>query len=126
MIQTFVKQLYQELDLKTPIVNDGGAFSLKLGDDVVITMSDLEQGFNLYCRIAPCAAQRREGLVAYAMHGNLFGQGTHGAVLGLSEDGNLLTLTKSVDWGADYREFRDTLEDFINIVDFWRAEATKK
>lgn len=57
------------------------------------------------------------------MLGNLFGQGTHKAVLGLTEDGNMLTLFKVVEYNIDYKQFRDALEDFINSVDFWREEA---
>ena len=59
------------------------------------------------------------------LHGNLFGIGTRGAVLGASIDGNLLTLSKEVEYTPDYKEFKDLVEDFINMVDYWREEALK-
>ncbi len=57
------------------------------------------------------------------MEANLFGIGTRGAAIGLNEDGNVLTLSLELDYNSSYQEFKEKLEDFISVMDFWRKEA---
>ena len=64
----------------------------------------------------PAKTKRRRVLNQFRCSAILFGQGTKGAVLGLSEDGSQLTLTQDIDYNAEYKEFRDTLEDFASIL----------
>lgn len=57
------------------------------------------------------------------MKANLFGQGTLGAALGLEPEQNLLTLSLELPYDMDYRHFKESVEDFTNIVDYWKVEV---
>jgi len=56
------------------------------------------------------------------LRGNLFGQTTKGAYLGLDESGSKVTVQLYHPGEASYRVFLDGLEDFVNVVDFWKGE----
>jgi hypothetical protein len=57
------------------------------------------------------------------LEANLFGRGTRNAIIGLTEDGKLLTLSAELDYNSTYKEFKEKLEDFVTILDYWRKEA---
>lgn len=124
MLDNFMKEFGKELELEGSLATETpGVYAFKLEEEVTITLTSLPQGFSLSCALAACPKTNREAFFTQTMLANLFGQGTRGGVLGLSEDGNMLTLSKVVDYTADYKDFRDTVEDFINIVDYWRHET---
>lgn len=126
MLQQFIPKLVQELELgnlslasETP-----GVYVLPLDDDLAIQMSDLpNDGFMLKCNIAPYPQEKEELFVTQAMLANLFGQGTRGAILGLNLEGTQVTLTHIFDYPAEYKDFKNTIEDFINTIDYWKEEA---
>lgn len=124
MLDQFIQQLSKELELDEPLRSDApGVFAMPIEDDLTIMISSLPQGFSLSCGIASCPKSNEGSFYERILLADLFGQGTKGGVLGLNEDGNLLTLVHQIEYNTDYKTFRDTLEDFINTVDFWRAEA---
>jgi hypothetical protein len=57
------------------------------------------------------------------MTGNLFGKETLGATLGLTSDGQLMTLSRVVNNRVDYPEFKAILEDFYHVINCWREQA---
>lgn len=126
MLKQFVPQLVKDLELgdmslasETP-----GSYVLPLKDNLSIQMTELpSQGFILKCAFAPSPKEKEELFYTQAMLANLFGQGTHEGILGLNGEGTQLTLTRVVDYQADYKEFKEILEDFINTIDLWREEA---
>ncbi len=127
MLETFMQQFVQELELDQSIaIATAGAYTIPLEEDVKIAITALPQGFSLNCNVIACPTTNKELFLTKVLHGNLFGQGTHHAVLGLNENGNLLTLSRVIDYNVDYKDFREALEDFINTVDFWRQESVVK
>jgi hypothetical protein len=124
MITEFIEELSKELEGRIP-KDDSGNYKLPLEEGVNIMMTSLPKGFSFFCSFAQTPKTNRDALLTSMLHGNLFGQGTRGAVLAISEDGNRLILSKIVDHATDYKEFKETLEDFINMVDYWRSEALK-
>lgn len=121
MIEKLAKEF--ELDGKSLASEVPGAYALPLEEGLTIMISEISNGFQLKCSVAPYPKAREEEFLTQAMLANLFGQGTMGAALGLTMDGNTLTLTLPVDYPVDYKEFREIVEDFINSVDFWHEEA---
>lgn len=121
-VQTLTKDLELEGSLATQVP---GVFQFPLDEDLRIEMSEKPPGFRLFCTLCPVPKGKEEELYSRCLLGNLFGQGTKGAILGLNEDGSQLTLAQDVDYHAEYKEFKDILEDFINSVDYWREEAQK-
>ena len=126
MLEPFIQQLTKEMELEGSLATQmGGVYAMPLEENLVITITDRPPGFNLSCPLGALPKQNEEACLTRLMLGNLFGQGTKGAVLGLNSEGSLLTLTQTIDYTIKYKDFRDILEDFINTVDYWVAEMRK-
>ena len=127
MLKDFIPKLVKDLDLGDATLESGmpGIYTLPLDEGLAIHINEIpnEGGVLFKCAVAPFPKVREDVFSTNAMLANLFGQGTRGAVLGLSLDGNTLTLSRAIDYHIDYKEFKEILEEFINTVDFWRAEA---
>lgn len=127
MLQSFIPKLV--LDMELGDVNLGseipGTYSLPLDEGLSVEMTDIPAGYILKSKIAPYPKAQEDLFLTQAMLGNLFGQGTKGAILGINPEGTAITLTMVVDFPVDYKGFRESLEDFINVMDFWHEEAEK-
>lgn len=121
-----MKHLAEDLEIGEFLTAQAdGSYKLPLEEDLEIDITSLSKGYYLFCNLAPCPKQNQERFYSEALLGNLFGQGTHGAVLGLSDDGNRLVLSRVIDDSIGYKEFKDALEDFINVADLWRVRANE-
>ncbi len=126
MLEPFIQKLTQEMELEGSLATQvAGVFALPLEENVAVTIIDRPPGFALSCSLCQPPTKNEEAYLTRLMLGNLFGQGTKGAILGLNSDGNLLTLSQTIDYTINYKEFKDILEDFVNSVDFWRDEMQK-
>lgn len=124
MLDGFIQQLCKELELDPPLKPQlPGMYNYPLEEDLAFTITALSPGFKLQCTLGPCPSDRNDDLYTELLEGNLFGKATFGSVLSLDEKGEKIILTRVVDYKVDYREFRDTIEDFINVIDFWRKQA---
>lgn len=124
MLDAFMQEFAHELGVGEALATSKpGIYQLPLEESISIVFSSIQNGFVLNCELGKCPIHNREVFFTQALLADLFGQGTHGAILGLSEDGNTLTLSKSVDYNINYKKFREILEDFINVVDYWHGEA---
>lgn len=125
MLDKMIEKLIPDMELGNASLATEmpGIYALPLEDGLSILLSEIPSGFCLKCSIAPYPKVREEIFSTQAMLGNLFGQGTRGAVLGLTSDGETLTLTQNIDYNIDYKEFKEILEDFINTIDLWRDET---
>jgi len=124
MLDKFTQSLAKELDLEQSLATEvPGVFVLPFEDDLNITMTEKPPGFTLSCNLGSAKKQNEEDYFNRLMLGNLFGQGTKGSILGLSDDGTQLVLNQAIDYPIEYKEFRDIVEDFINSADYWRMES---
>lgn len=125
MLDSFMLQLCKEIELDPPLRSQlPGVYNYPLEEDLAFTITALSPfGFKLECTLGPCPKDRTEELFTEMLEGNLFGKTTFGSVLSLDEKGEKIMLCRVVDHKVDYREFRDTVEDFINVIDFWRKQA---
>ena len=122
MLYQHIQQLQKELDLKEPLGQEGqDSFSLQL-DETQISISDSSPGFQLYAKIGALPKEKIEEFFSYMLRGNLFGQATHNAVLGLDETGTDVTVRYLNPQKCEYREFANAIEDFVNTVLFWQDE----
>lgn len=126
-LASLMEELMKEWELTAPLPQDmPGVYTVPLEEGLNFTISGLPQGgVALNCNIAPIGRGQEEALYTAALQGNLFGQGTKGALLGLNDSGSLLTLSRQIEYDVNFKEFRDIVEDFINTIDVWREEATK-
>ncbi len=122
--QDFVQKLQQEFELKEPLTGEEeGSFAFLL-DDVKIEIRPVSLGFELFASIAPLPKEKTEEFLTQMLRGNLFGQATRHAYLGLDETGNTVITRLSRNKKTTYKEFHEEVEDFLNVVDFWKAEIT--
>lgn len=121
-------KLCQELKIDASELkkSEEGALLLDLNDQLTIGIKFLEPGIFLHANILPCPKEKREDLFMFLMKANYLGQGTFGAAIGLSVDEKLLTLSQAFPYEMNYRAFRGMVEDFANVVDYWRTEITKR
>lgn len=123
-LSAFMQEFMKDLELDEPLPQEvPGVYSLPLEEGLTVVIASMPHGFSISAALAPAPKDKEEAFFTSALLGNLFGQGTRGAVLGLSEDGRMLTLSRVIDYDINYKEFKDLIEDFINSVDFWREEA---
>ncbi len=125
MLDDLMKQLAKDLelderDLKTEVP---GVYAMPIEDNVNVIMRENPQGLFFTCTLCAMPKSGEEIFYAELLGANLFGQTTRGAVLGLSEDGNRLTLSQLIEYNIKYKEFNEKLEDFLNVADFWRTET---
>lgn len=98
---------------------------LTINSTLSIDLHDLDPGFSLHAKIAPVTVKKREEFYSYLMRANFLGQGTGGARIGMDADENFLTLSHGFAYEMDYQTFKESVEDFVNYVLYWREETAK-
>ncbi len=122
-ITNHIATLCKELELDGLPQAEGGTYLLPLDDTNSIRIADINPGVYLTASLGPCPTGRKRGeLFTLLMMSNLFGFGTSHAVLGLDARGEGCTLSFVLHDATDYRSFYDSLEEFLNQVDFWTEE----
>lgn len=121
----YVIQLSQDLEMdpQSVMTQEEDTFVLPIGSSLKVKIKNLNPGIYLYSRICPCPTEKLEELFIYLMKANLFGQGTFGSVIGLEEE--YLTLSSALPYDMNYRDFKETVEDFVNTIDFWKDEVVR-
>jgi hypothetical protein len=125
MIRTFLEKLSEELSIAPPKTHEKTAFSFTLNENIVVYLRDLEPGVSMQAPLTPCPTEKKEELFAYLMRANVLGQGTNGARIGLDAEEKTLTLLLGLPYEMNYQLFRETFEDFVNHLVFWRNEIEK-
>jgi hypothetical protein len=124
MLDKYMAQLQEDLNIEGSLEGETpGTFIISLDGETPIIISPLPIGFSLFCEIIETPKEREDIFLENALRANLFGQGTEGGILGLSDEDSFLTLTKSVEANVDYKTFKEILEDFLNSVEFWKEEV---
>lgn len=122
MLHEYIVKLQKELELKEPLVgNDESSFALGL-DEATINITDSAPGFKITCTLNTIPTVQIEDFFTLMLRGNLFGQATHFAALGLDESGSKVVLQYYHSNKPTYQEFHNAVEDFINTVDYWQAQ----
>jgi hypothetical protein len=124
-LRAFCNQLTKDLQFEEDAFKEEtpGIFSLPIEENVSIKLESLTDGFSLRCILCDCPKENPEPFLTEIMDANLYGHLTRNCILGLTEDGNQLTLSRSIDYNVDYKEFSEILQDFYNVALFWREQA---
>lgn len=126
MLEKLIAQLGKELSMEDQITStENQHYLLPFDENVEVEAIELENSYWFKGKIGPSPEQNVETFFLKTMEANLFGIGTRGAAIGLNEDGKLLTLSLQLDYNSSFKEFKDKLEDFVNVLIFWRNEALK-
>lgn len=127
LLDEYMKQLGHEMGLDEELEAQlSGSYILPLDEETRISISHYEQGFSFTATVAELPSFKRGELLMEMSYANLFGQGTKQAILGLDSQGKNITLSRHLDHEISYSEFNDILEDFINLIDFWKEESQTK
>jgi hypothetical protein len=124
MLEQCITQLVKELGLGTPVFEKDGSCQLEISSYPVKIVKQ-ESGAYLSALVAPPPPKEMEEYLLKLMQANFLGQGTGGAVLGMTEDESFLTLSLNLPYEINYRAFKDTIEEFINYLEYWKTETAK-
>ena len=124
MLDMLLKSLIEDLKW-SEIPKKGDFYPLPVNPETEVKVKELDPGVLFFATLGPCPTIKREDLFIYLMKANFLGQGTGGASIGLDESENSLTLSLVLPYDMNYKTFRDAVEDFVNYVDYWKAELEK-
>lgn len=123
-LENLIKQFEKEAELTDPLPLEGpGSYHLPLEEGLGITIAQTDEGFTMQTTVCPMPNGSEDDFTMHMMDANLMGQGTNGAILGLSDDETDITLMQHCSGEYEYGDFEEKLEDFINMVDFWKEEV---
>ncbi len=121
--EKLIETVARELKLEAiPQKNKEGFYELQVSSLVLI--KELDPGLFLSAKILPVPkAKNKEALFIHLMKANLLGQGTGGGAIGIDEKEKFFTLSLTLPFEVDYKTFHESLEDFLNYVDYWKEEV---
>ena len=122
MLYEYIVKLQKDFELTEPLGQEGQESYGLLLDETRISIRDNPPGFQISATLGTLPTEKPEEFLTHMLRGNLFGQATHNAVLGLDETGNNIILQFNYPKKATYSEFKNAVEDFINTVIFWLSE----
>ena len=127
MLEKLIAQFTEEFSLEDPLLpGEDKRYHLSFEDDVEIDLWAKDDRIRLKSEIGEIPSKQTDTFILKVLEANLFGMGTRDGVIGLAEDGKLLTLSLELEYTIGYKEFKEKLEDFISVIDFWRKEALKE
>lgn len=122
MLKHHLQQLAEDLKLDSIPPKEDQGYMLPLNSKTTLLIRELSPGVFVSAPICPCPKEKKESLLSLLMKANFLGQGTLGAVIGLDKDEKFLTLSLDLPYDMNYRSFREMVEDFANILDYWKEE----
>lgn len=123
-LELLIEALAKELKLEAvPQKDKHSFFQVKINLEQTVAIKELEEGAYMTAKILPIPKEGgKEALYIYLMKANLLGQGTGGGALGIDQTEKYFTLSLTLPYELDYKTFHDTLEDFLNYIDYWKEE----
>lgn len=126
MLEKLIEQFGKEFNMKEEILmTEDRHYKIPLDNGIEIETAELERSCLLKGIIGSKPEKNVESFLLKVMEANLFGIGTRGGAIGLLEDGKQLTYSLEIDNRGSYKNFKEKIEDFISVVDFWRKETLK-
>ena len=126
MIEKLIAKLEADLEMEGQIVKtDSQHFVIPLDDEIEVEAVELEKSFVLKSEIGAIPGENCGAFLQRTLEADLFGFGTRNGVIGLNEEGKLLTLSMELEYTISFDKFKERMEDFITVLAFWREEALK-
>jgi hypothetical protein len=118
-------KLLRELNVEgaQSLPRETSTITLEIGG-TPIAISDAPPGLELSATLGEVPVENPGPLYTKLLRGNFLGQATKKAALGLDTEAKNVVLSAAIPAIRSYREFRDTIEDFVNAVSFWKKEIT--
>ncbi len=90
-----------------------------------VFFSQLQSGFTMWSQIGECPSKNREDFFLLMMRANFLGQGTGKSVIGMDQEEKYLTLSSYIPYEMEFKKFKETVEDFVNFIDYWKEELAR-
>ncbi|MFA6914785.1 MAG: type III secretion system chaperone [Parachlamydiales bacterium] len=121
MLERHLEKLAKEWEVKRGFsTSTPGVFEIPLGDDLSIVLTAIDSGFSLYTVLGSCTVEKKGDFFLKLLASCNLGESTRGAIFSLDEKENLV-LSQWVRNAPQYRDFYEIIEDYVEIVDTWRA-----
>ncbi len=126
-LEKLIEMLVANLKLPAlPQKDKNGYYQLKINPAITVSVKELDPGIFIHSQILPVPKEEnKEALFIHLMKANLLGQGTGGAAIGIDSSEKFFTLSQTLAFEVDYKTFHETLEDFLNYIDYWKEEVPK-
>lgn len=123
MIKALMEKLQE--DTGQTFAADDGTYRIPINDSLYITVIDKPQGFILESSLGEPPTRNEAEFYSNAMEGVLYGQTTSGAIINQSLDGRTINLHYEGADLADFRRFRQIIEDFWDAAVVWQEEIQR-
>lgn len=121
MLERYCERLAKEWEVPRGFATSvPGLFVIPLGDDLEINLNAIDAGFTMVSTLGDCPTVEKAEFYVKLLEGNMLGQFTKGATLGLDQNDKVV-VSLYVKEAPQFQDFFDTLEDFIDTVDTWKA-----
>lgn len=117
LMQNFSKEIGADPPFQA---NVPGVYNFMAGEDVSVSVVDKGGEITVSAAFGPLPRQEQEKFYTTVMSADLFFQGTDRSTLGIDEKGEKLVIRKAIDHEMDDKQFSDEMEDFLNMVSFWK------
>lgn len=125
----FFEELSKEIGAASLLkTNRGEVYKVRLEGQMEVLIREIHSSFAFYffALLGEYDGQGREELFLRCLQANVLGEGTLGAVLGTDFEEKVLTLSQIIWNFSDGKHFCRELEQFVNVLDFWRGELSLK
>ena len=123
-LKSIMQRYGQELGIPEGIPsNTEGSFDLPITDELTIVARNVSPSIEFFCNLGEFSLEREGVFLQELMVANLFGISTRGAVLGLTPDGRMVTLSQELPEDLSYQNFMEGFEDFCNVAESWHNNA---
>lgn len=120
-IDQLMKSFSNEIGADPPIqANVPGVYGFSIGDGISVSVVDKGGEVTVSAAFGPLPRQEQEKFYTTIMSADLFFQGTDRSTLGIDDKGEKLVIKKVIDHDMDDKQFSEEMEDFLNMVDFWK------
>lgn len=126
MFRDHLVQLFKELNIDAgSIPKEMTSYELDV-EGITVTLTDNPPGLQMSAILCDTPQDNQEEVFTKLLRGNFLGQATRRAALGLDESGTHIVVFANIHAIRSYREFHDALEDFVNVITFWKKELTQE
>ena len=129
-LEQLMERLFEELEMgplgeKDVIQKNPLTFALELDEGLLLSLKDGEPGVYMHAAVAKPPSEGIAELCQRLMEANLFGIETRGARLGMETESDVITLSYDMPEKRDYPAFKESVEDFTNVIHYWKEEIAK-
>jgi len=124
MIEKLLDRLMGDLELDKGDIGreKDKSRTIMLSANITLTFKDIDNDYiEIFSELTACPELNLEELYSKLMTGNLFGEQTGGAVIGLNTSATNFVLRQEFPNSINYNEFYGHVEDFLNNVEYWQS-----